>query len=61
MTENRAPAAPPPGFTAVEAVSWKVNLAEGAQGVALSKIDFILNPGSEFPHNFSIVVTYSIL
>ncbi|KAF6837988.1 hypothetical protein CMUS01_04819 [Colletotrichum musicola] len=47
VTENRAPAAPPPGFTAVEAVSWKVNLAEGAQGVSLSKIDFILNPGNK--------------
>nr|XP_036582100.1 uncharacterized protein CTRU02_08177 [Colletotrichum truncatum]KAF6790657.1 hypothetical protein CTRU02_08177 [Colletotrichum truncatum] len=46
VTENRAPAPPPPGFTSVEGVSWKVNLAEGAQGMTLSKIDFILNPGN---------------
>lgn len=47
MTENRSPAPPPAGFTAIEAVSYKVSLAEGAQGVTLSKIDYILNPGSE--------------
>ncbi|KAK2752908.1 hypothetical protein CKAH01_06149 [Colletotrichum kahawae] len=45
VTENRSPAPPPAGFTAVEAVSFKVNLAEGAQGMTLSKIDYILNPG----------------
>ncbi|KAI8167290.1 hypothetical protein KHU50_006586 [Colletotrichum sp. SAR 10_65] len=47
VTENRAPAPPPAGFTAVEAVSFKVNLAEGAQGMTLSKIDYILNPGNK--------------
>ncbi|TEA17928.1 hypothetical protein C8034_v012071 [Colletotrichum sidae] len=46
VTENRSPAPPPPGFTAAEAVSYKVNLAEGAQGMTLSKIDYILNPGN---------------
>ncbi|KAH0429062.1 hypothetical protein CcaCcLH18_08689 [Colletotrichum camelliae] len=46
VTENRSPAPPPAGFTAVEAVSFKVNLAEGAQGMTLSKIDYILNPGN---------------
>ncbi|GJC93258.1 hypothetical protein ColKHC_02084 [Colletotrichum higginsianum] len=45
VTENRNPAAPPPGFTAVEPVSYKINLAEGAQGVTLSKVDYIINPG----------------
>ncbi|WYZ38456.1 hypothetical protein EsH8_III_000370 [Colletotrichum jinshuiense] len=47
VTENRAPAPPPAGFTAVEAVSYKVNLAEGGQGVTLSKIDYILNAGNK--------------
>ncbi|GJC90738.1 hypothetical protein ColLi_13576 [Colletotrichum liriopes] len=46
VTENRNPAAPPPGFTAVEPVSYKINLAEGAQGVTLSKVDYIINPGN---------------
>ncbi|KAK7434113.1 hypothetical protein CaCOL14_004472 [Colletotrichum acutatum] len=46
VTENRSPAPPPAGFTAIEAVSYKVSLAEGAQGVTLSKIDYILNPGN---------------
>ncbi|CCF39225.1 hypothetical protein CH063_10104, partial [Colletotrichum higginsianum] len=43
---RHGPAAPPPGFTAVEPVSYKINLAEGAQGVTLSKVDYIINPGN---------------
>ncbi|GKT41059.1 uncharacterized protein ColSpa_01240 [Colletotrichum spaethianum] len=46
VTENRSPAAPPPGFTAVEPVSYQISLAEGAQGVKLSKVDYIINPGN---------------
>ncbi|TQN66667.1 hypothetical protein CSHISOI_08766 [Colletotrichum shisoi] len=46
VTENRNPAAPPPGFTAAEPVSYKVSLAEGAQGMTLSKVDYIINPGN---------------
>ncbi|EFQ34250.1 hypothetical protein CGRA01v4_03929 [Colletotrichum graminicola] len=46
VTENRSPAAAPPGFVAVEPVSYSINLAEGAQGLTLSKVDYILNPGN---------------
>ncbi|KAK2023904.1 hypothetical protein LX32DRAFT_599792 [Colletotrichum zoysiae] len=46
VTENRSPAAAPPGFVAVEPVSYSINLAEGAQGLTLSKVDYIINPGN---------------
>ncbi|KAK1996328.1 hypothetical protein LX36DRAFT_580623 [Colletotrichum falcatum] len=46
VTENRSPAAAPPGFIAVEPVSYIINLAEGAQGLTLSKVDYIINPGN---------------
>ncbi|KAH7368720.1 hypothetical protein B0T11DRAFT_350275 [Plectosphaerella cucumerina] len=43
VSQNPNPAAPPPGFVAVEPVSFIVNLAEGAEGVTLQKVDYILN------------------
>ncbi|KAK1955930.1 hypothetical protein LY78DRAFT_663928 [Colletotrichum sublineola] len=46
VTENRSPAAAPPGFVAVEPVSYRINLVEGAQGLTLSKVDYIINPGN---------------
>lgn len=49
VTQNTNPAAPPPGFVAVEPVSFIVNLAEGAEGVTLQKVDYILNKNSESP------------
>ncbi|KAM0282167.1 hypothetical protein ACHAQH_003207, partial [Verticillium albo-atrum] len=42
VTENKTPAAPPPGFVAVEPVSWIISLAEGTEGLTLQKVDYIL-------------------
>ncbi|KAM0323968.1 hypothetical protein ACHAQA_008550 [Verticillium albo-atrum] len=42
VTENTSPAAPPPGFIAVEPVSWIISIAEGTEGLTLSKVDYIL-------------------
>ena len=50
VTENRTPAAAPKGFTALEPVSYIVELGGGAaaaQGLTLSKIDYIRNANSE--------------
>ncbi|KAM0437914.1 hypothetical protein ACHAPT_002279 [Fusarium lateritium] len=46
VTQNTSPAAPPPGFRAVEPVSFIVNLAEGTEGLTLQKVDYILNSNS---------------
>ncbi|KAK7413497.1 hypothetical protein QQX98_007645 [Neonectria punicea] len=46
VTENKTPAAPPAGFVAVEAVSYIIDLAEGADGLTLSKVDYILTEGN---------------
>ncbi|KAL6406637.1 hypothetical protein AUP68_09438 [Ilyonectria robusta] len=46
VTENTTPAPPPDGFVAAEAVSYKIDLAEGADNLTLSKVDYILNAGS---------------
>ncbi|WAO96828.1 Hypothetical protein NCS54_01451500 [Fusarium falciforme] len=46
VTRNPSPAAPPAGFRAVEPVSFIVNLAEGAEGLTLQKVDYILNANS---------------
>ncbi|KAJ4192423.1 hypothetical protein NW767_010649 [Fusarium falciforme] len=46
VTQNSSPAAPPAGFRAVEPVSFIVNLAEGAEGLTLQKVDYILNANS---------------
>ncbi|KAI8712084.1 hypothetical protein NCS52_01473700 [Fusarium sp. LHS14.1] len=46
VTQNTSPAAPPPGFRAVEPVSFIVNLAEGTEGLTLQKVDYILNANS---------------
>ncbi|KAK3897842.1 hypothetical protein C8A05DRAFT_38579, partial [Staphylotrichum tortipilum] len=49
VTENKNPAAAPKGFTALEPVSYIVELGGGAaaaQGLTLQKIDFIRNANS---------------
>ncbi|KAB5526498.1 hypothetical protein GE09DRAFT_1257160 [Coniochaeta sp. 2T2.1] len=46
VTENKTPAAAPPGFTALEAVSYVVALEGGGEGLTLSKIDYIRNVNS---------------
>ncbi|EAA33725.1 hypothetical protein NCU07581 [Neurospora crassa OR74A] len=47
VTENKTPAAAPPGFKALEPVSYKVEIGGGAsKGLTLSKIDFIRNANS---------------
>lgn len=75
VTENRNPAAAPKGFVALEPVSYIVELGGGAaaaQGLTLSKIDYIQNANSELrlllvstPSSFSIhllrSLCYSIL
>ncbi|KAI0443043.1 hypothetical protein F4803DRAFT_574917 [Xylaria telfairii] len=43
VSENKAPAAPPTGFTALEPSSFKVALAEGGDALTLGQIDFIFN------------------
>ena len=48
VTQNPNPAAPPPGFVAVEPVSFIVIVAEGTQGLTLQKVDYILNKNSEY-------------
>ena len=58
VTENRTPAAAPKGFTALEPVSYIVELAGGAaaaQGLTLQKIDYIRNANSES----NLVYSYS--
>lgn len=63
VTENRNPAAAPNGFVALEPVSYIVELGGGAaaaQGLTLSKIDYILNANSELrPLLFSTPSTFS--
>jgi hypothetical protein len=58
VTENPNPAAAPAGFTALEPVSYIVELGGGAaaaQGLTLQRIDYILNAGSEStPFSFSM-------
>ena len=47
VTENKSPASPPPGFKAVEPVSYKVEMGGGSgKGLTLSKIDYIRNADS---------------
>ncbi|KAJ4380918.1 hypothetical protein N0V85_008721 [Neurospora sp. IMI 360204] len=47
VTENKTPAAAPPGFKALEPVSYKVEIGGGAsKGLTLSKIDYIRNTNS---------------
>ena len=49
VKENKTPAAPPAGFTALEPSSYQVELSGGsAEGLTLSKVDFIRNADSEF-------------
>ncbi|KAI0474226.1 hypothetical protein F4859DRAFT_83130 [Xylaria cf. heliscus] len=43
VSENKTPAAPPTGFTALEPSSFKVALAEGGDALTLGQIDFIFN------------------
>ena len=49
VTENPTPAAPPAGFSALEAVSYIVTLTDDTTGATLQKIDYILTAGSTFP------------
>ncbi|KAB5518234.1 hypothetical protein GE09DRAFT_1259742 [Coniochaeta sp. 2T2.1] len=46
VTENITPAAAPPGFTTLEAVSYVVALEGVGEGLTLSKIDYIRNANS---------------
>ncbi|KAM5375758.1 hypothetical protein ACJZ2D_005814 [Fusarium nematophilum] len=46
VTQNTSPASPPPGFVAVEPVSFIVGLEGGVEGVTLQKVDYILNANS---------------
>ncbi|KAK3399600.1 hypothetical protein B0T20DRAFT_372525 [Sordaria brevicollis] len=47
VTENKTPAPPPPGFKAVEPVSYRVEMGGGSsKGLTLSKIDYIRNADS---------------
>lgn len=59
VTENTAPAPPPDGFVAAEAVSYKIDLAEGADNLTLSKVDYILNAGSKYPSTCLLETLYS--
>lgn len=59
VTENTAPAPPPDGFVAAEAVSYQINLAEGADNLTLSKVDYILNAGSKYPSIRLLQTLYS--
>lgn len=59
VTENTAPAPPPDGFVAAEAVSYKIDLAEGADNLTLSKVDYILNAGSKCPSICLLETLYS--
>ncbi|KAK2804892.1 hypothetical protein FQN50_006398 [Emmonsiellopsis sp. PD_5] len=43
VTENKTPAAPPTGFIAIEPSSFQINLAEGADGLTLQKVDFVFD------------------
>jgi len=53
VSENKTPAAPPAGFAALEPSSFKINLAEGADGLTLQKVDYIIDPASK--HAFATV------
>lgn len=46
VAENPAPAPPPAGFSALEPVSYIVNLTDSAAGATLQKIDYILTAGN---------------
>ncbi|KAK2802337.1 hypothetical protein FQN51_004630 [Onygenales sp. PD_10] len=43
VTENKTPAAPPTGFIAIEPSSFQINLAEGADGLTLQKVDYVFD------------------
>lgn len=47
VTENKAPVAPPAGFTALEPSSFEVALAEGGDALTLGQIDFIFDTTKE--------------
>jgi hypothetical protein len=49
VRENRRPAAAPQGFTALEPVSYIVEMSGNTRGLALQKIDYIRNANSEYP------------
>ncbi|KAM7201708.1 hypothetical protein V8F33_003257 [Rhypophila sp. PSN 637] len=47
VSENKTPAAAPPGFTNPEGVSWRVEIGGGgSRGFQLAKIDYIANAGA---------------
>lgn len=47
MNENKTPAAPPAGFKALEPSSFRINLAEGGDGLTLQKVDYIFDVTSK--------------
>lgn len=48
VTENKTPAAPPTGFQALEPSSFKIDLAEGADGLTLQKVDYVIDAASKY-------------
>ncbi|KAF9461060.1 hypothetical protein BDZ94DRAFT_1299444 [Collybia nuda] len=46
VTENKTPAAPPTGFSALDPSSFKIALAKGANGLTLQKVDYIIDAAS---------------
>lgn len=50
VTENKMPAAPPTGFKAIEPSSFKIKLAEGDNGVTLTKVGYVFDKASK-PHH----------
>lgn len=48
VTENKTPAAPPTGFQALEPSSFKIDLAEGADGLTLQKVDYVIDAASTY-------------
>lgn len=58
VTENKTPAAPPTGFKAIDPSSYKIALAQGADGLTLQKVDYIFDITSMFsPFDFTHKVT----
>lgn len=49
VTENTTPGNAPVGFDFVEPVSYVIELAGGAEGLTLQKVDYVLTAGSKFP------------
>lgn len=49
VTENKTPVAAPPGFVALDPSSFKIDLKEGAEGLTLQKVDYVIDITSKLP------------